>query len=243
MTDPILKEFLQDLETRLPDWIASKSNGDFSLDSALTAFRTEFMSNFPPERAAVMREATDQLRQELAGRKRLIAGDLAPQFKLPNQKGSQISLEHRLAKGPVIVVFYRGAWCPYCNLTLRTYQSNLDRIVSAGGSLIAISPQLPEVTAQTATNNSLGFDVVSDVGSSVAAAYNVAFRLPSALRELYQEIGHPLPNFNGSGQWTLPVPGTFVIGRDRRLAVTHIDADYRNRFEPSVAIDALSALA
>lgn len=241
--DQQLQNFLQDLGTRLPDWIASRTLDAPSLDKAIAEFKNEFMAGFPPDKAAVMLAATEQLRHELGRRRRLIAGDLAPLFDLPNQQGMQISLERRLRNGPVIIVFYRGAWCPYCNLTLRFYQRELHRITKIGGSLIAISPQLPDRSLQTAEENSLGFDVLSDVGSAVAATYHVAFRLPPALRDLYQEIGHPLPESNGGGQWTLPVPGTFVIGSDRRLLLTHIDPDYRNRLEPSLAIDALATLS
>jgi peroxiredoxin len=139
-----------------------------TLQTALDTFRAEFLEKFPADIAAVMQQATDRLAQDYATRTRLQVGDFAPDFELPNAVGERIKLSDRLQRGSVILTFYRGGWCPYCNLELRAYQQLLPQIQAAGVSLIAISPQTPDASLSTAEKNQLSFDVLSDVGSEVA---------------------------------------------------------------------------
>jgi peroxiredoxin len=207
-----------------------------TLRAALDAFRAEFLAKFPADIAAVMQRATDQLTQDYATRNRLQVGDRAPDFELPNALGERVKLSDRLQQGAVILTFYRGGWCPYCNLELRAYQQLLPQIQAAGVRLIAISSQTPEASLSTAEKNQLSFDVLSDVGSKVAQAYNIAFELPDELKQLYTQFGHALPDSNGTSDWQLPIPATFVIAPNHRILVAHIDVDYRNRLDPSEAL-------
>jgi peroxiredoxin len=207
-----------------------------TLKSALDTFRAEFLAKFPADIAAVMQQATDQLTQDYATRSRLDVGDLAPEFELPNAVGQRVSLSDRLQQGAVILSFYRGGWCPYCNLELRAYQQLLPQIKAAGVSLIAVSPQTPDASLSTAEKNQLSFDVLSDLGSRVAQAYDLAFELPDDLKQLYAQFGHALPESNGTSDWQLPIPATFVIGPNRHILLAHIDVDYRNRLEPMQAL-------
>jgi peroxiredoxin len=207
-----------------------------TLKAALDAFRAEFLNKFPADTAATMQHATDQLAQAYASRTVLQVGDLAPDFELPNAVGEQVKLSDRLQHGAVILTFYRGGWCPYCNLELRAYQQILPQIQAAGVSLIAISPQTPDESLSTVEKNQLGFDVLSDVGSKVAQTYNIAFELPEALKQLYTQFGHPLPDVNGTSDWQLPIPATFVIAPNRQILLAQMDVDYRNRLEPSEAL-------
>ena len=142
-------------------------------------------------------------------------------------------LSDRLQQGAVILTFYRGGWCPYCNLELRAYQQILPQIRAAGASLIAISPQTPDESLSTAEKNQLEFDVLSDRGSAVAQAYKIAFELPDDLKAIYTQFNHALPDVNGTPDWQLPIPATFVIAPNGEILLAHIDADYRNRLEPS----------
>ncbi|BAZ11626.1 putative bacterioferritin comigratory protein [Calothrix sp. NIES-4071] len=214
-----------------------------NLKEMLDAFRAEFLEKLPSDKAAIMQRATDVLEQEFAYKKFLQLGDSAPDFTLPNAVGKTVRLSDYLSTGPVILTFYRGGWCPYCNLELRAYQQMLPQIQALGASLIAVSPQAPDASLSTAEKNNLAFDVLSDVGSKIAHAYGIAFELPSDLKALYTELNHALPGINGTDDWTLPIPATFVIDQNQRIALAHIDIDYRNRLEPAHAIAKVQRLS
>lgn len=214
-----------------------------TLAAELAAFRENFLARVPAERAQLIQTYIDRSRDEHVATDALQAGDAAPAFILRNQNGDAVALADRLARGPVILVFYRGGWCPYCNLELRAYQRLLPAIESAGATLLAISPQQPDASLSTAEKNALAFDVLSDAGSRAAAAFGIAYTLPEPLRALYAEVGHALPAINGDDSWTLPVPATFVVGRDGRIALADVDVDYRVRLEPQAALDAVRRLA
>jgi peroxiredoxin len=207
-----------------------------TLKTSLDNFRTEFLEKFPADIAAVMQQATNQLEQDYATRNKLQAGDRAPDFELPNAVRERVKLSDRCRQGTVILTFYRGGWCPYCNLELRAYQAILPQMRAAGVSLIAVSPQTPDTSLSTAEKNQLSFDVLSDAGSIVAQAYNLAFELPDELKQLYTQFGHALPDSNGTSDWQLPIPATFVIDADQQIRLAHIDVDYRNRLEPMQAL-------
>ncbi|MBW4570916.1 MAG: AhpC/TSA family protein [Tolypothrix carrinoi HA7290-LM1] len=212
------------------------------LKVALDDFRAEFLEKFPKEKAAIMQRATDALAVEFQTRQLLQVGDIAPDFYLSNAVGKKIRLSEKLKEGAVILTFYRGGWCPYCNLELRAYQKVLPQIDELGASLLAVSPQTPDASLSTAEKNDLEFDVLSDVGSKVAEAYGIAFTLPDELKALYIELGHPLPDTNGTDDWMLPIPATFAIAQNQRVILAHVDVDYRDRLEPSEAISALQKL-
>ena len=213
-----------------------------NLQAALDAFRTEFLTKVPPEALATMEQAAEALAKDFNSRKLLTTGDIAPNFTLPNATGKSINLQERLTKSAVILTFYRGGWCPYCNLELRAYQELLPEIKKLGASLIAISPQTPDASLSTAEKNDLEFDVLSDVGSVVAQTYGITFSLPEELQILYRQWGIVLPESNGTDDWTLPIPATFVINRDGRIVLAHLNVDYTQRLEPSDAISAIEQL-
>jgi peroxiredoxin len=210
-----------------------------NLQDAMNAFRNEFLTKIPPEAVAIMDRATEALAIDFDNRQSLTTGDVAPDFTLPNAVGANINLQERLSKGAVILTFYRGNWCPYCNLELRAYQQLLPEIQKLGASLIAVSPQTPDASLSTAEKNDLDFDVLSDVGSEIAKAYRVAFTLPEELQQLYTQWGIILPNNNGTNHWTLPVPATFVIAPDGKIVLAHLNVDYTQRLEPSKALAAI----
>ncbi|MBW4471461.1 MAG: AhpC/TSA family protein [Stenomitos rutilans HA7619-LM2] len=211
-----------------------------NLEAALNVFRAEFLEKFPAKKAAIMQQATDTLVRGFKDKPLLQVGDLAPDFTLANAIGTPVRLSDRLSQAPVILTFYRGGWCPYCNLELRAYQQVLPQIQAAGATLIAVSPQTSDASLSTVEKNNLSFEVLSDIGSTVADAYGIAFELPNELKALYTELGHPLPGYNGTNDWKLPVPATFVIDPQRRILLAHIDVDYRNRLEPTEAIRAIA---
>ncbi len=169
-------------------------------------------------------------------------GDPAPEFTLPDQNGASVRLTDRLALGPVVLLFVRGGWCPFCTLTLRAWQDALPRLHDAGGDVLAILPQAHERCCQTAERDLLAYPVLSDRGSAVADAYQVAFDLPQRARPLYVRLGHDLPHMNGDGSWRLSLPATFIIGQDRRIALAHTDLSPQRRLEPDEAIAAVRRL-
>jgi peroxiredoxin len=213
-----------------------------NLQLQLYKFQREFLVKFPPKKAEIMQNAIEALTKEFQNRRTLKVDDQAPDFVLKNIDGKSIRLSKKLQTGAVLVSFYFGSWCPYCNLELRAYQGLLPKISSLGSSMIAISPQTLDASRKTALRNSLSFDLLSDKHCQVAHDYGIVFEVSDPLKQLYRELGHPLPNYNGTEDWLLPVPATFVIDRQQQIALAHIDVDYSKRYEPTEAIAILLSL-
>jgi peroxiredoxin len=169
-------------------------------------------------------------------------GANAPQFALPDQLGRVIGLEGQLARGPVVLVFYRGDWCPYCNLTLRHLQAELAAIRATGAELVAISPQAPDRALTVAEKHELEFPVLSDVEQATIAAYKLRYTVPLALQRVYEEFGNDLRQQNADGTWSLPVPATFVIDADGVIRARFVDADFTKRMEPAEITSVLAEL-
>lgn len=173
----------------------------------------------------------------------LAVGDQAPEFVLPDAEGRPVSLSERLAAGPVVLVFYRGEWCPYCNTHLRALQAALPDITANSASLIAISPQAPDHALSMTEKAELSFDVLSDVDQKVIRAYKVQFTVPADLQDLHVNVFHnDLRSHTADGSWNLPVPATFVIDPAGIVRAAHVSPDYRTRMEPAAIIAALSNL-
>lgn len=154
-----------------------------------------------------------------------------------------VSLRERLSAGPVVLVFYRGEWCPYCNIYLRAIQAALPEIAARGASLIAISPQSPDHSLSITEKAKLGFEVLSDVDQAVIRAYKVQFTVPADLQDLHVNVFHiDLRDHNADRGWQLPVPATFVIDRAGVVRAAHVSADYRTRMEPADIVAALDEL-
>lgn len=170
------------------------------------------------------------------------AGDKAPEFTLKDPDGNPISLASLLARGSVVVSFYRGAWCPYCNLDLQALQAALPEIEARGASLIAISPQTAPNSRKSQRDNKLAFPILSDDKSCVAAAYGLRFSLPDYLVELYKGFKNDLPTFNDDPAWVLPMPARYVIGSDGIIAYAEVNPDYTQRPDPSELLPVLDRL-
>jgi peroxiredoxin len=170
----------------------------------------------------------------------LKVGDSAPDFILPDVHGEPVRL--RALPGPVVIVFYRGGWCPYCNLHLRGFQHRLQEFRELGATVVAISPQLPDNSLSTREKAELEFPVLSDVGNKVARQFGIVFELSDELVELYRKFGHALEDFNGAaGSRELPVPATFLLDGAGIIRLAHVDVDYTRRLDPDDVIRALKA--
>jgi peroxiredoxin len=213
-----------------------------SLKKELDSFAAGFAKAMPADVVQALQESIDELtRSGIAGRA-LKAGDRAPELSLPNAHGRPVSLSDLLARGPIILSFYRGGWCPYCNLELRAYQAILRDIRAAGGELIAVSPQTPDLSALTARKDQLEFDVLSDQGNRVASLFGIAYAIPEIVRTIGARFGTNFAVINGSDDGQLPVSATYVIARDRRIVLASVEPDFRVRLEPVEALRMLQSL-
>jgi peroxiredoxin len=214
-----------------------------SLEQELAAFKAEFSRTAPAGRAALYEAKIEELRADFALASAVSVDEAAPDFALPNAAGKSLVLKELLRSGPVILTFYRGGWCPYCNIQLRAYQSVLPQISASGARLVAISPQLPDNSLDTANKNALTFDVLSDVRNEVARGYGLVYSLPEEIRAALRSNNKALPSINGDESWELPVPATYVIARDQHVALAYIEVDYRKRLEPEALLTCLKSLS
>ncbi len=211
------------------------------LQPKLDAIKNNFASKMPAETSAKYEQGIKEVATSGVLATALKVGDTAPDFSLLDATNKPVSLKAMLAKGPVVMTWYRGQWCPYCNLQLREYQEALSEVESAGAQLVAISPQSPDNSLTTAEKNSLTFAVLSDKGNAVAKQYGIAFTLP----EIVAGSGKnkfDLSKYNGDSSNQLPLSATYVIAKNGTIAYAFVDADYRNRAEPGAIIAALKTL-
>ncbi len=214
-----------------------------SLQNLLNAFRDSAIAELPADVQAKMAAATQALADSGMLAKVLKEGDTMLEFNLMNQLGSPLSLSQLSANGPVVVTFYRGGWCPYCNLELRALQANLDRINAAGAMLVAITPELPDESLNTIEKNDLGFQVLTDDNADYARQLGLVHTLPEELRPIYQDFGIDIQKHNGKGQFDLPLAATYVVDRNCVVVKAFVDVDYTQRMEPEQIIAALESLS
>jgi len=207
----------------------------------LAAYTANIIKRVGVEQADVLFRGQIGEAGRVAG-KALRRGQVSPRFALPSATGAIVSLEERLAYGPIIVTFYRGGWCPYCNIALRALQSRLPEIKSLGGSLIAISPEVPDQSLSTTEKLALEFDVLSDADNSVARLFGLVYRISDAARERLQAFGRDLVAHNGTDSWELPITATYVINQEGLIVFDHVDADYRERLDPATVVNAVAVV-
>jgi len=219
-----------------------------TLPERLAAFRAKFAAGAPPYNAPVsvhdlMQRATDELIASGAAERALRAGDRAPEFALKNADGHEVSSRDLLTRGPLVVTFYRGVWCPYCNMDLQALQEALPAIREHGGQLLAISPQTQSNSRKSQRENNLTFPILSDSRNEVAAHFGLRFTLPDYLIKLYRDtLKNDLSRINGDPTWSLPMPARYVIGTDGVTAYAEVNPDYTHLPDPEELLPVLSAL-
>jgi peroxiredoxin len=218
-----------------------------ALQDRLDAFKADFVSGrlpFKPTREVLdaMHQATAQLIESGQAQRAKKAGDLVPEFTLTDSDGKPASSRELLAKGPLVVSFYRGVWCPYCNMELQALQAALPEIAARGASLVAISPQTAANSRKSQRDNKLGFPILSDAKSEVANAFGIRFALQHDLIEVYKGFNNNLPVINEDPAWVLPMPARFVIGTDGIIAYAEVNPDYTQRPDPSELLPVLDRL-
>lgn len=214
-----------------------------TLQTELDAFRSSWEARVGEQIASLIGGDIESLRGSGILDRTARAGDVLPSATaLRDAHDRPFDLAALVATKPVILTFYRGGWCPYCNLELRAYQALLAAIEAEGAALVAVSPEQPDHSLTTAQKNALSFTVLSDVGGALASALGIRFTLSEAVKPFYEKAGHALPERNGDGTWALPMPATFVIETDGRIAAAFVEPDYRRRLDPDDALAALRAI-
>jgi peroxiredoxin/YHS domain-containing protein len=209
------------------------------LKPKLDEMRESFAKRAPSEVAAIYEQGIRDVGTSGVLDSALKVGAIAPDFSLPDATGKTVALNDMLAKGPVVITWYRGGWCPYCNLQLREYQKMLPTMQPMNAQLVAISPQTPDNSLSTSQKDELSFAVLSDSGNAVAKKFGIAYKLPDAVAASFKGK-LDLEQYNGDASGELPLSATYVIAPSGKIMYAFVDADYRNRAEPA---DILAAVA
>lgn len=212
-----------------------------SLQDDIDQERANAKEMIPPEIFAEMEKANILLAVSGIESEAIGEGDRMPDFALPNAKGEIVNLTDLLKDGPLVISFYRGGWCPYCNLELRALQQSLPEIRDLGASLVAISPEKPDTVGETASQNEVEFEVLSDLGNVLAEKCGLVFTLSQTLQPVYEQFGVDFEARYGDKTYRLPLPGTYVVDQDGTVLKAFAAADYRERLEPSEVVEALRA--
>lgn len=198
----------------------------------LKKYNEESKGRSPKETAALMNRMTQELLETKIMESAPKVGDSMPAFTLLNATGETIHSADLLAKGPLVISFYRGAWCPYCNLELRAYQNILKEIHDKGAQFVAISPELPDTSISLAEKHKLQFEVLSDKDNAFAKELGIVFSMQEELIALYKSFGFDLANAQGNTNYELPLPATLVVDQRGKIRFIHAEADYTKRAEP-----------
>lgn len=211
------------------------------LEAELNNRKENFAKSAPAEKQKIYAVGLDAVIKSKVTSNALQVGDVAQNFTLPNASGKNVTLYDELKKGPVILMWYRGGWCPYCNMALHHMQESLPEIKKYNANLLAVSPEVPDSSISTKEKHELEFEVLSDIGNAVASQYKVVFKLTDEVAHIY-ENGFGLSKYNGNDKGELPLAATYIIGQDKIIKYAFLDADYRNRAEPQDLVDFLKEM-
>lgn len=209
------------------------------LQDRIRELQEKMLEGVPAETLALIAQTNETLATSGILEGCLKAGAKLPDFALHNASGKLVESSTLLASGPLVICFYRGGWCPYCNLELRAYQAILPEIHALGAQLVAISPNLPDHSLNTIEKNSLAFEVLSDPGNKLARQCGLVFTLDARLLPLYEQLGLDIPAFNGDDSYELPLPATYVVDPSGSVRLAFTDADYSRRLEPEAVLESL----
>ncbi|WP_299522839.1 peroxiredoxin-like family protein [Winogradskyella sp.] len=210
-----------------------------NLTEQLQAYANQSKSKLPQTSLETMQSAIDDLVASSILDSALRTGNKVPEISLPNATGSTINLNDILENNRVVLTFYRGGWCPYCNLELRAFQEVLPQIEAKGAKLIAISPETPDNSLTTSEKNNLSFEVLSDRNNLVAKSLGLVFQLPRSLQELYKTFGIDLDQNQDNTEQELPIAATYIIEQDGTISYDYLEEDYKLRADPSEVLTAL----
>lgn len=213
-----------------------------SLTQDLVNLAADISDQLPNDVKATMAQAGNDIAQLGIENQSLSVGDTLPPVTLPNAVGETITVQELLKQGPIVIAFYRGGWCPYCNMELRALQQSLAEIKAQGAQLVAIAPETPDNSLSTKEKHDLTFEVLSDAGNVVAKKFGLVFALPEYLRPVYKKLGIDLPAYNGDKTFELPVPATYVVNTNGKIAHAFVNIDYTKREDPENIVSVLKQL-
>lgn len=213
------------------------------LGDRLDALRKQLRQPMNAEDQATVGRAIERLRMLQVVEHSLVAGETLPDFALPDATGRIVTSEDLVSRGPLVVNFFRGGWCPYCTLALQGFDAVLPEIERLGGSLVAISPVKPGQLAETAATHGLRQIMLSDPADRYAMLCGVHYEMSADQVALYRKEGLDLDAVNAAGGWRVPIPATYVVGRDGVVAYAFADADWSRRAEPAAVLESLRGLA
>jgi len=212
------------------------------LKDEIKKMRKEMLPQMPEDVLKLLLGNIEKLVKSGIAERTLNVGDEIPQINLPNAVGKTIDVNSMLKDGPVVISFYRGAWCPYCNLELKALQQALPEIKSLDAQLIAISPNTPDNSISSIEKHGLEFEVLTDAGNKIAKEFKLVFNLAEELHPIFQQFNFDVPKYNGDESWELPIPATYIIDTDGRIIHSFVNADYTQRMEPAEIISKLKEL-
>ncbi|OUR74665.1 alkyl hydroperoxide reductase [Arcobacter sp. 31_11_sub10_T18] len=208
------------------------------LDEKIKSYQEAFRNKVPVATQEVMLKATQTLVEQNISKNALKVGAQVHPFALPNALNNQVSLKDELEKNDFVVLnFYRGGWCPYCNLELKEFQGILGELNELNSSLIAISPQTPDASLSTQEKNELSFEVLSDEKNVIAKEFGLVFSLADELKPIYESFKINLPTSNDDDSYEIPMPATYVLDKKGVVIFAFIDEDYTKRCEPQLILD------
>jgi peroxiredoxin len=212
-----------------------------TLKAALDERRELLQKYVPAETQALSRRAVEELRSSDMAERILPLGAQVPLFELPDHNGKPVASAPLLASGPLVIVFLRGRWCPFCVATVEAWNDALPQVRAVGASLVAISPQTVHQSSLMHDQHKLAFPLLSDLGNSVARQFGLVYRVPSYQQEIYVRTFVNLPFINGDSSWELPLPATYVIVPDGRVRYASADPDYTLRAEPAEVLEVITS--
>jgi len=213
-----------------------------SLAHQLSAVYDNFQKNAPAQITQNINTVNSDFEAVFKSQTTIKVSDKLPSFALSDALGKEVTSDELLKKGPLLITFYRGEWCPFCNLALRSLQLNLDKFQAKGVTLVAISPELSNTAPATTEKNELKFPVLSDVGNKFARELGIIFPMPDSMRPTFKAFGHDLVERNGDDSFEVPVPASLLVDKKGIVRNTYINPNYWERLEPSTALEWLDAL-
>tara|TARA_R110002072_G_scaffold23949_1_gene81841 strand:+ start:22384 stop:23028 length:645 start_codon:yes stop_codon:yes gene_type:complete len=206
-----------------------------NLTEQLTEKRNNSAKVIPSEKIEIMQQSTAKLKSQNLSEKALTTGQKLPFFTLKSSNGDYVSLEDFKSEF-LVVSFYRGGWCPYCNLELKALQAILPELNELNGELIAISPETPDNSISTSQKNELTFTILSDIDNTYAKSVGLVFQIPNDLQSVYNGFGIDVEKHNGNSDFELPMPATYLVNRDREVIFSFVPEDYTERLDPETIL-------
>ncbi|KAI4156007.1 MAG: hypothetical protein LQ340_000596 [Diploschistes diacapsis] len=213
-----------------------------SLAAQLANTFEAFQKNAPDAAKNPIIAAKDKHVRTFDTSKAIQPGEKLPEFALPDATGKEVSSKKLLSQGPLLITFYRGEWCPFCNLAISAFQKHLPEIKAKGVNLVAISPELPNQSLTTMEKYNLEFSVLSDESNKLAKQLGLLFAMPDTLKPVFEMFGTDLKKRNGDDSFEVPVPATMLVDQHGIVRNTWVDPDYTKRCDPKTTLEWIGAM-